>query len=181
MVVLALIIITLFLLGIAVFFIVSLDAILRGHDLPTSPEAVKAVSELIREHKPDAHMVYDLGSGRGTFSLRLKAVAPALQIVGADKGPVRVVVARLKAHFLKCSVTFRRADIFKTDLRDADVIYTYLWYSVMPPLERHLRDALKPGTIVITNTSYFPTWQPITTRQVWPQHKDFERLFIYKV
>src|SRR6185503_4184850 len=129
MLILGLIVVGLFVLGSLAFFIVSLDAVLRGHDLPTSREAVKAFEEAVREHRPDARVVYDLGAGRGSFALRLNEAAPYLEIRAIDKGRVRIWVARLKARWLKRKAAFIRADIFKADLRDADVVYTYLWYS----------------------------------------------------
>jgi ubiquinone/menaquinone biosynthesis C-methylase UbiE len=180
MLILGFVLICLFVLGALAFFVVSLDAVLRGHDLPTSREAVRAFNDLVRMHRPDARVVYDLGAGRGTFALRLNEIAPALQIHAVDKGPIRIWIARLKARWLKRNVDFIRGDIFKADLHDADIVYTYLWYSQMPPLERYLKSVLKPGTLVITNTSYFPDWQPVATRQTWPQHQDFERLFVYR-
>lgn len=181
MIVLGLVIVIFFLLASLAFFVISLDAVLRGHDLPTSREAVRACVRLIEEHKPDARVVYDLGSGRGTFALKLKEIAPRLVVRAVDKGRVRVLISRLKARVLHRDAAFERSDLFKADLSEADAVYVYLWYSIMPPLERHLREQLKPGALVITNTSYFPTWQPIATHQVWPKHQDFERLFVYRV
>jgi trans-aconitate methyltransferase len=181
MLIILLVVIVFFLLAAVAFFVFSLDAVLRGHDLPTSREAVRAVADIITKHKPDARVVYDLGSGRGTFALKLKEAAPHLTVRAVDKGHVRVFISRLKARALHRDAAFERSDLFKADLSKADVVYTYLWYSIMPPLERHLRATLKPGTIVITNTSYFPTWELVATHRVWPQHEDFERLFIYRV
>ncbi len=181
MLIVGFILIGLFILGALIFFVVSLDAVLRGHDLPTSHEAVRAFADLVHAHHPNARIVYDLGAGRGTFALRLNKIAPALQIRAIDKGPIRIWIARIKARWLRREADFIRGDIFKVDLRDADIVYTYLWYSQMSPLERRLKSVLKPGTLVITNTSYFPVWQPIAMHQTWPQHQDFERLFVYKV
>jgi len=181
MVIVAVIFIIVFLLAAAGFFVFALDAVIRGHDLPTSPEAVDAVVALIREHRPNARTVYDLGAGRGTFSLRLKKAAPTLEVYAVDKSRLRTLVGKIKARLLRREVSFVQADIFKTDLKGADVVYLYVWWTLLPPLERHLRKILKPGAIVITNTSYFPIWQPAATHQVWPQHADFERLFVYRV
>jgi alanine-alpha-ketoisovalerate/valine-pyruvate aminotransferase len=67
-------------------------------------------------------------------------------------------------------------------LEKADIVYTYLWYDLMPILEKKLEKELKSGAIVITNTSHFAFWQPIEIINTWPNIRDskFEKLFVYK-
>lgn len=54
------------------FSILVLDSLLRGHDIPTSRRAIKALSKIISQNKPYANNFYDLGCGRGTLSLAIK-------------------------------------------------------------------------------------------------------------
>ena len=65
------------------------------------------------------------------------------------------------------------------DLQNADVVYTYLWYDLMPSLEKKLKNNLKKGAIVITNTSNFPNWQPKETHITYSKNPEFEKLFVY--
>lgn len=174
--------ILLFCVFVALFIIFVLDSILRGHDLPTSRRAIRCLIEIILEHKPEAINFYDLGCGRGTVVLALKKKLPNLEIYGIDNSTARIFFAKLKASLLGRKIKLKKQDIFQTDLRDADIIYTYLWYDLMPLLEKKLQRELKRGAIVITNTSHFSEWKPI--KKVITYHKpsrtpNFETLFVY--
>ncbi|HDY72678.1 MAG TPA: methyltransferase domain-containing protein [bacterium] len=168
-----------FAIFIALFSVFTLDSVLRGHDLPTRKRAIRYLVKIISKHKPDATTFYDLGCGRGTVVLTLKKKLPSLEIYGIDNNAVRIFFAKLKTVLLRREVNLKKQDIFQTDLRNADIIYTYLWYDLMPPLEKKLQKELKHGAIIITNTSNFPTWKPVKIYVTYPKNPDFEKLFIY--
>ena len=164
------------------FFVLAFDSILLGHDLATSKRAIRALVKIISQHKPDAKNFYDLGCGRGTLVLAVKRRLPCLTAYGIDKNGVRIFFAGLKSIFSGQKINFKKQDIFETNLKDADIVYTYLWYDLMPPLEKKLQEELKQGAIVITNTSNFPNWKPIEKVITYPKVSkmpDFETLFVY--
>ena len=167
---------------VTLFFVFVLDSILRGHDLPTSKQAIKALIKIIDRNKPSANNFYDLGCGRGTLLLAVKRKYPHLFVYGVDNNAIRIFFAKLKAALFKQKINFKKQDLFQIDLRNADIIYTYLWYDLMPPLEEKLQKELKRGAIVITNTSKFPNWKPqekyITYSKISTM-PDFETLFVY--
>lgn len=162
-----------------VYFIFLFNSIVLGHDLSTNKRVIKIICKIIQEQKPDAKNFYDLGCARGTLSLKIKEKFPQLQVFGNDKDRLRIFLANMKAKYLKTDVTFSKKNIFDLKLKDADIVYTYLWYSVMPPLEKKLLDELKPGAIAITNESFFPTWRPTKVIDIYPDKKNSEQLFIY--
>lgn len=165
------------------YFIFLIDVFLRGHDLPTSTRATRALIKTISEEQPDAKTIVDLGCAYGSLALRLKKALPHCEVYGIDNNGIRIFFASLYSFFLRRAVFFRRQDIFKVDVRDADIVYTYLWYDRMLPLERKLQSELKKGAIVITNTSHFSNWQPIkkvVTYTGYSKLPDFETLFVYR-
>jgi len=167
---------------IVLFFIFVLDSLLRGHDLSTSKRAIRALVKIISQHKPDANSFYDLGCGQGTLVLVIKRKLPRLAVYGIDNSRIRIFFAKLKSAFFRKKISFKKQDIFQTDLSNADIIYTYLWYDLMPPLERKLQKELRQGAIVITNTSNFPNWKPVqkvVTYSKVCKLPDFETLFVY--
>jgi SAM-dependent methyltransferase len=174
-------ILLLILIGYAAFI---LDSIILGHDLPTSKESIKKIKEVILKFKPNASNFYDLGCGRGTVVLAIKKQLPYLNVYAIDKNFLRIFLAKLKAFVLRKKINFVNQDIFEIDLSNADIIYTYLYYDLMPLLEKKLQKEAKPETLIITNTSHFLNWQPITTINTWPEgkfkNKNFEKLFVYK-
>ncbi len=180
--VLSFLILIAFVITLFLFIIFALDSLIKRHDLPTSRQATAALAEMIRKYKPNAAILCDLGCARGALSLRLKKSFPQIDIYGVDNNTVRIFFARMKSKILRRKVNFQKKDIFKTDLRDVDVVYTYLWYDLMPTLEKKLHKELKRGAIVITNTSHFQDWQPVEEVIIYPkisQTPDFETLFIY--
>lgn len=173
---------TVFSVPVVLFLILALDSLIQSHDLPTSRRAMRALVKVIKQYKPDAESFYDLGCGRGTLSLVLKKALPNLEMHGVDNSAVRIFFAKLKSRILGRRIDFRKQNIFDTDIRSADIVYTYLWYDRMPPLEKKLQNELKPGAIVVTNTTNFPTWQPIQKVVTYPKISktpDFETLFVY--
>ncbi|MFH1291865.1 MAG: methyltransferase domain-containing protein [bacterium] len=177
------IILLLLLLMISTFavlsFVFAMDSIVRGHDLPTTKKAIETIDKIIREHEISSGNFYDLGCGRGTLSLAIKRKNPLLSVYGVDFSAVRIFFAKMKALFMGRKINFLKKDILRLNLADADIVFTYLWYDVMPPLELKLRKELKKSAVVITNTSHFPNWKPVKIYDLYPEKKDFEKLFVY--
>jgi len=163
-------------------FVLMIDSVVRGHDLLTSRRATKSIAKIISEYKT-AKNFYDLGCAHGAFAVRIKRKFPALSVRAVDNNPIRIFFAKIRAFLFRCNIIFLRKNIFDVDLSDADIVYTYLWYGLMPPLEKKLQKELKRGAIVITNTSNFPTWKPVQKIITYPKVSkipDFETLFVYQ-
>lgn len=168
---------------VGAYIVFLMDIALRGHDLPTSMRTTKALAEIIKKEQPRANVIIDLGCAYGSLALRLKKIFPSCEMYGIDSNGIRIFFARLRAFLLRRAVVFRKQDIFQADVRSADVVYTYLWYDRMPPLEKKLQNELKKGAIVITNTSHFPVWQPVQKVVTYTKPTklpDFETLFVYR-
>ena len=169
-------------ISIILFFIFALDSLIQGHDLSTSRRATRALIDLIKQYKPSAKNFYDLGCGRGALSLRIKKALPSLEVEAIDNNTIRIFFAKLKSKILGRKINFRKQNIFEANLRQADIVYAYLWYDLMPPLEKKLQNELKSGAIVVTNTSNFPSWQStnkINTYPKFPETPNLETLFVY--
>lgn len=109
-------------------------------------------------------VVYDLGCGDGRM-----AIAAAKKFgtrgVGIDMDPARIKEARAnaKAAGVDKLVTFRVADLFETDLREANVVLLYL----LPELNRRLKPKLfaelPPGARVVSHD--------FDMGKDWPPHR----------
>lgn len=154
--------------------------ITREHDLATSRRAITMIDALITEYAPQAKTFLDLGCGRGSVAVRLKKARPGLQVEGVDNSALRLFFARIKGVFRGTPVTWIQDDIFHFSARDADVVYAYLWYDHLPPLEKKLLAELKEGSLVITNTSHFPEWREIKKIIVHPDRPQYETLYVYQ-
>lgn len=167
---------------LSLFIIFAIDSLIFRHDLATSRRAIKTIYKIISDYNLESGNFYDLGCGRGTVVLAIKKSFPNFSIWGIDRNIVRIFFAKLKVWLLGQKINFKRRDILKMnslDLQNADIIYTYLWYDLMPLLEKKLKDNLKKGALVITNTSNFPNWQPKEIYITYPEKPEFEKLFVY--
>jgi protein-L-isoaspartate O-methyltransferase len=119
--------------------------------VPSTPTIVDAMLKLADVSKRD--VVYDLGSGDGRI-----VIAAAKQYgahgVGIDIDPQLVTQARAnaKAAGVENLVTFRVDDLFTTDVHDATVVTLYLLPSVNKRLAPRLRQQLRPGARIVSNS-----------------------------
>lgn len=103
-------------------------------------------------------VVYDLGCGDARVLTAIKARHPDITAIGVERNWWPYFLARLRTR--GTGVMIRHADFYKTDLRDADIVFCFLIHSVMPKVEQLLRAQLKPGATVYSYGFAFPTWQP---------------------
>lgn len=125
--------------------------------VPTPQELVDRMLDMAKV-TPKDH-VMDLGSGDGrTVITAAKRGATA---EGIEYNPDMVALSQRNAAAagLGAKATFRKADIFETDLSRATVITMFL----LPHINVKLRPTilnLKPGTRVVSNTFTMEDWMP---------------------
>lgn len=149
-----------------------------GHDLPSSQEAIKEIIDIVGKKKR-AKTFYDLGCGRGHVLIAVKRAFPELSVIGIERNIFQFFFGKIRAFLRGQKVIFKRADIFKLNLKEADIIYVYLDFNLLSKLERKIKREVKTGAMVITNTVFFPSWQPKEIHIVHEELPEFETLFLY--
>ncbi|MBI2644577.1 class I SAM-dependent methyltransferase [Candidatus Uhrbacteria bacterium] len=147
--------------------------------LCTSKKAARIVIDIVQKEYAKKNM-YDMGCGYGEFSLMVHAELPDTRIIAVDMSPLRIFYAKLFSFFRKGRISFLRKDLFTISVMDADVVYCYLPWSLMPRLEKKLLRELKNGALVITNTTVFPNWKLQEKRQTHIGNDYFEMLYVYR-
>ncbi len=130
-----------------------------GPYVPSTAQKVQRMIALAKLGKDD--VVYDLGSGDGR--LVFAAVKHAgCRGVGIEIDPWLVNQSRKEAEKLGLGslVRFVRADLWKSHVHEASVVFLFQIPLTMKGLEKKLRDELKPGARVVSNHFVFPTWKP---------------------
>jgi hypothetical protein len=125
--------------------------------VPTPQPLVEKMLDMAQVTPQD--FVMDLGSGDGrTVITAAKRGATAL---GIEYNPDMVTLSEKNAAEAKVSAkaTFRKADLFETDLSKATVITMFLLPSINMKLRPKILD-LKPGTRIVTNTFTMEDWEP---------------------
>jgi SAM-dependent methyltransferase len=113
----------------------------------------EVVDRMLHEAKVrTGDVVYDLGCGDGRMVIAA-AKKFGTRGVGIDLDPVRIKEARAnaKAQGVDRLVTFRVADLFETDLREATVVMLYLLPEVNRRLKPKLFAELRPGARVVSH------------------------------
>jgi predicted RNA methylase len=109
-------------------------------------------------------IVYDLGSGDGRIVI-LAARKYGAHAVGVEIDPALVKTSRQAAidNGVADHVSFVEGDLFTTDISKATVVTLYLWPSVNSRLESKLRQELRPGTRIVSNSFGIGNWRPDKT------------------
>lgn len=170
-----------FLIGAIIYFIFFFESIITGHDLNSSLKAQKILEEILKKHHLTDKLFFDLGCCRGRLALRLQNNLPDLKIVGMDNSFLRILIAKTRNLWHKKQINFIKTDIFAYNIKDADVVYTWLWYSLLSKLENKFQKELKQGTIIICNESYLPEMKPFETYRLSDDPNRFEKIYVYKI
>ena len=159
------------------FVSLSIAAVSMAPWLPTKKDDVKRALK-IAGPKP-GEIIYDLGSGTGTVIFEA-AKEFRVKAIGIERAFPLHVLSKIKSLFIRSEgeVKFVRANLFKSDIGDADIVYVFglpgpLSQKVLPLLEKQL----KPGTRVVSYVFSIKGWEP--DKVDWPPGGN--PIYLYKI
>jgi len=110
--------------------------------IPIPQDAIPALVEHAAITKGD--VVYDLGCGDARILRTLAKKHPDAQFIGIEKALFPYLIAKISS-LKTTNITIRRKNFFKISIKDATVIITYLFPSVMdlllPKFDQELHNA----------------------------------------
>ena len=135
------------------------------HFVPTPTDVVDAMLAVARVGKSDR--LYDLGSGDGRIVITA-AKRFGTRGTGIDIDPQRIIESNRNADTagVKHLVEFRQADLFQTDLRDANVVTLYLLPRLNVQLRPKLFAELRPGSRVVSHAFDMGDWVADSTQSL---------------
>jgi SAM-dependent methyltransferase len=141
--------------------------------VPTARETIRRMLSMA-EVRPE-EVVYDLGCGDGRV-LVAAARGFGARAVGIELDISRFLwsLAVIAALGLWHRVRVVRGDLFRQDLREADVVVTYLLQATNDRLQAKLLRELRPGARVISNTFTFSGMPLVRCDEEY-------RLYLYKI
>jgi len=122
-------------------------------------QTIQAIMQTLKEMpiRPDAQ-VFELGCGQAGFLRAFEDIYPAARIMGVEYSLLPLLLAKFQTSLKKSRISFRRENLFHTDLRAADIIYCYLNDTMMEKLKEKFQAECRPGTLIISNTFSLPGW-----------------------
>lgn len=152
--------------------LLSLPPVLRCRGapyLPTFGGKQDSMFELIRRHASSRNRTaqrplrfVDLGSGDGRVVFRAAREGLFSEAAGYEINPALHLFAscrRMLAPRYWSTTNFYRRDLWKTQLRQYDVVAVYGLSPIMGRLGKKLEEELRPGSIVVSNVFVIPGWR----------------------
>jgi SAM-dependent methyltransferase len=140
------------------FFYLCLAFLTGAPFVPSTGSVSKRMVDLAGIRTGD--VVIDMGSGDGR--LLLLSAARGATAIGIEINPYLVIFATIRGWLSpwRKRISVRWGDLWRTDVRTADVVYIYLLPWKMDRLKRRLLGQLKPGARIVSNSFIFPDWKP---------------------
>jgi hypothetical protein len=135
--------------------------------------------ERLAELMPDASAarLLDLGCGFGGLLAQLTALRPAALLDGVEIAPLPALVAWLRLRGLsQCRV--HRANFWRQDLAQYDVVYAFLSPEPMAALWQKVRCEMRPGALFVSNSFAVPGVEP---DRIVPLAGRNARLYIWRL
>lgn len=117
---------------------------------------------------------YDLGAGTGKTLLIAEKEFGA-RATSFEISVLFYCIARINLLLHRARATLRGKNLFDQNLRDANIVFCFLFPPIMQKIEDTLKAELKPGTRVIVYAFPLPTMTPVKITTVHGKWK----MFIY--
>lgn len=123
------------------------------------PSADDRLNTMLKLAKPKpGEKIIDLGSGDGKIAFALAKLGYPVEGIEINPLLVRLANKQAKKLNLEKLASFRRANFWRLDFSQYDLIFVYGITYIMKRLEKKLRKELKPEARVVSNYFQFPNW-----------------------
>lgn len=174
---LTLVLIGMCLLVVVFVFTVCHHALIGVPYVPTPRHVAQMMVELASLRGDE--VVFDLGAGDGRVLRTAKRMFPNTTAIGYEIVPTVWFFGALWCLLTRSGVHLKCGDAFKADIRKADVIFLYMFPSVMEKMAAKFQRELRPGTIIVSHTFRLHGRNPLEERRV-PLWRGDAKLFLYR-
>jgi len=122
--------------------------------------------------------VLDVGSGTGSFVLRLASLRPDWQVSGSELAPIPYLISRWRAHRQHNAALYRR-DFWNQSFATYGLVYAFLSPAPMAELWRKARQEMPPGSMLVSNSFPIPDLAPTLVISVGDRRQT--QLFCYRI
>ena len=124
--------------------------------VPYVPSKKRVIEKMISvaRLKP-RETAFDLGCGDGRLLIAAEKKAK-IKAIGFELAPLVYIFALIRKLIFRSHIQINFKNLFKANLRRANVIFCYLLPNVMPRLAAKIKRECKKGTRIISNTFHIP-------------------------
>ena len=168
-----------YVIAVVLFLIATCEFYTLKTGVPTvtsTPAVRRKMVEILRQEQqskgtPAAFSVLDLGSGTGKLALEIGRGLPAAQVAGLEISLTPFLLSCLRRAVWRAlwqvkNVAFKREDFWPYDVSNIDAVVLYMNGKIRERMAEKLKKELKPGTLVISNETHLPGWEPFETYTV---------------
>lgn len=165
-----------FVLGIIFVLGSSIVGLARTHVpfVPTTVTDIVQIAERLRLGPADVFV--DLGSGDGRVIFQIEKLTRA-KVRGYELTLWTHLLAKLKKMLRSSKAELVLGNFFKGNLKDATVVYCYLYPPLMKSVGEKILENCKPGTRVVSRDFSIPNLERIDYWKSGGKHE----IFVYKV
>jgi hypothetical protein len=174
------IIITIFFLLFVAYFIFSLthffNIVFRGYApfVSTNIGTIKKIiSELQVKGRP---IIYELGCGKARFLRMAEKKFSQAKLIGIEDLITIYFINKIRLRLIGSRINLLKADFFKINLQDADIIYCYLNNHTMQSLGIKFLKECKKGTQIVSRSFPIPQLTPIKIIKI-----KYKNLYFYVI
>ncbi|MFO0705149.1 MAG: class I SAM-dependent methyltransferase [Candidatus Andersenbacteria bacterium] len=141
--------------------------------------AQEIAATVLAQH--NARVIYELGSGKGDFALRLADHLPNARVRGIELSLMPYLFSQIwrRLHRAGSRVRFFLGDFRQVSLGDADAVMLYLMLHMNRKLAPKLIREMRPGSLVISISFSIADWEPVEVRKADNWGKT--RVLIYRM
>lgn len=107
----------------------------------------------------DEH-VYELGSGKAGFLRAIEQKFGNTKLTGVEYASFPYFLSKLQIILANSKINLIKKNLFKVDLKPADVIYCFLMPEMMERLEKKIQQECRPETLIISYCFKLPNIEP---------------------
>ncbi|MDP5238288.1 class I SAM-dependent methyltransferase [Uliginosibacterium sp. 31-16] len=137
---------------------------------------VHRLAAWLSDNKPQK--VLDVGSGTGSFALRLARLRPDWSVTGIESAPAPYALSRWLGRQTP-NLCLLRADFWEHSLSGYDVVYAFLSPVPMPALWAKALREMRPGSLLISNSFTIENARDVEILRI--DDRRATHLFVYRI
>lgn len=120
--------------------------------------------------------IYELGSGKAGFLRAVEQRFGNKKLIGVEYSFFPYILAKIQIALSGSFIKIIRKDMFKINLKEADIIYCFLSPEMMIKLEKKFKTECRPGTLVISYHFKLPNFEPERILK-----EDNDNIYFYRI